>query len=299
MLNLLTLISNIDMGNQMLAQNMGSEVTLYPCKTFDPTTGNDEWHFSTSPCDNELGGTCVSVCRTCGLQGDCESMKYHSHGTGNSSGDNSYRDGNTLPSPGGGVVGGGGNSSSNKSIFDTTLHIPTADELCIKYKEGYLPSSYKEQDCSFNCFTTCMEYCYNYFNNCLEDKTGFNREQFELAFLTHSRNTPICNRGFTLCQSQFLAYCGFDIQKVNFLDSNDFTKIKDALSANHPIMVSLQVSYDYILNAPIGHEVIVVSYHTIGRTYEAIDPGSGIIHDIDSNKIMEAYIINGYSSPKK
>lgn len=92
MLNLLTLISNIDMGNQMLAQNMGSEVTLYPCKTFDPTTGNDEWHFSTSPCDNELGEVvvighynpntpiptgCYLVCQFCYRYMTCMEYGYH------------------------------------------------------------------------------------------------------------------------------------------------------------------------------------------------------------------------------
>ena len=308
LLNLLTLVSNIDMGNQMLAQNMGSEVTLYPCKTFDPTTGNDEWHFSTSPCDNELGGTCVSVCRTCGMQGDCESMKYHSHGTGYSGGDNSYRDGNTLPSPGGGVVGGGGGSTSigggesstgnNSSPLDNTLHIPALDELCIKYNGGYLPSSYCPQECSNSCFTTCMEYCYNFYNNCFDDKFGINRYIFESIFSKYCRGNDICCRGMTLCQSQFLIYCGFDIQEIDFSNPNAFLKINEAITNNHPIMVSLQVSHDYISDTTKGHELVVVGYRSISNEYVVIDPGLGNIHTLDTNNIIEAYIINGYSPQK-
>ena len=121
MLNLLTLVSNIDMGNQMLAQNMGSEVTLYPCKDgFDPTTGNDVWHFSTSPCNNELTGVCVTACPYCKSSMPCDNYSWHScpgkYNAEHSGNDNYPTYPNYPPTTGGGgggtSSGGGGGGSS-------------------------------------------------------------------------------------------------------------------------------------------------------------------------------------------
>ena len=125
------------MGNQMLAQNMGSEVTLYPCKTFDPTTGNDEWHFSTSPCDNDLQEVevighynpknpiptgCYTVCPYCNNYMTC--MDYDRHmcaGKYASQGTSTPPPTTVIPSPpsggesGGRVEGGGPGSQKDKT----------------------------------------------------------------------------------------------------------------------------------------------------------------------------------------
>lgn len=108
------------MGNQMLAQNMGSEVTVYPCKTFNPTTGNDDWHFSTSPCNNELPGVCVTACRYCKNSMPCDNYSWHScPGKYNAehSGSDNYPSYPTYPPSTGGqgsgsTSGGGGGGSS-------------------------------------------------------------------------------------------------------------------------------------------------------------------------------------------
>lgn len=108
------------MGNQILAQNMGSEVTVYPCKTFNPTTGNDDWHFSTSPCNNELPGVCVTACRYCKNSMPCDNYSWHScPGKYNAehSGNDNYPSYPTYPPSTGGqgsgsTSGGGGGGSS-------------------------------------------------------------------------------------------------------------------------------------------------------------------------------------------
>ncbi len=305
LLNLLSIVTNGHVGIQQIkAQIMGSEVTLYPCNEgFDPTTGEEYWHFSTSPCNNYLDGTCVSVCRTCGMQGDCESMKYHSHGTDNSGGDNSYSDGNTQPSLGGETTIGGGGSSGGSTgssaetgspPLDYTLHIPAIDEKCIKYKDGkeYLPASYPQQDCGMNCFTAIMEYCCNFYRGRLDDSSKKLREDFEEEYVL-KYNHVVCSEGVQLkWQKDFLEHCGFYIQEVEFYISDGVKIMQNAILSNHPIMVTLDTNQGL-------HEVMVIGYHTFGDVFEAIDPGFGNIHEIDTDKIQCAYIINDYSPTKK
>lgn len=307
LLNLLSIVTNGHVGIQQIkAQIMGSEVTLYPCNEgFDPTTGEEYWHFSTSPCNNYLDGTCVSVCRTCGMQGDCESMKYHSHGTDNSGGDNSYSDGNTQPSLGGETTIGGGGSSggstgssteTGRPPLDHTLHIPAIDEKCIKYKDGkeYLPASYPEQDCKKNCFTTSMEYCFNLFRGRLDDATKIVRGDFENIYIKIFNGGEICSEGVDpLMQYPFLKRCGFDVQNVNFYTTDGPKTMQQAILDNYPIMATLKT------DSGGAHEVVIIGFHESNGMFEAIDPGLGDIHTIDYGKITDAYIIKGSSSEKK
>lgn len=62
---------------QMKAQSMGSEVTYYPCKEWDTQKMDYDWHFSTSPCDNNLPEACVTVCKYCHNSMSCENAAYH------------------------------------------------------------------------------------------------------------------------------------------------------------------------------------------------------------------------------
>lgn len=302
------------MGNQMLAQNMGSEVTLYPCKTFDPTTGNDEWHFSTSPCNNELQEVdvighynpknpiptgCYTVCPYCNNYMTC--MDYDRHmcaGKYASQGTSTPPPTTVIPSPpsGGGTIGGnaGGSTGTSKgnasSPQEHTLHIPAIDEKCIKYKDGkeYLPASYPKQDCDMNCYTTSMEYCYNLFRGRLDDTTKLIRDDFEMEYIKKYRpKYNLCTKGFEKDQFDFLTYCGFDVQNINLTDGKK--AIQQAILDNHPIMATLKTDKGG------AHEVVIISYHESNGLFEAIDPGPGNIHIIDYSKITEAYIINGYS----
>lgn len=193
-------------------------------------------------------------------------------------------------------VADGGSNSSSSSYWWSTHHIPTSDEKCIMYKNGteYLPSSYAAQDCDFNCYTTCMEYCYNFYRSNLADMTALKRSDFETEYYKRF-NSVICSEGFRWDQNDFLTYCGFDVQSVNFSNASDFSNIMEAISNNHPIMVTLEGYYMPKTNTTMYHEVVVVSYHGFTGIFEAIDPGTGKIHTIDKNKIVASYIINGYS----
>ncbi len=78
LLNLLSIITNNSIGSlQIKAQSMGSEVTYYPCKEWDTQKMDYDWHFSTSPCDNNLPGVCVTVCKYCHNSMSCENAAYH------------------------------------------------------------------------------------------------------------------------------------------------------------------------------------------------------------------------------
>lgn len=130
LLNLLSIITNNSIGSlQIKAQSMGSEVTYYPCKEWDTQKMDYDWHFSTSPCDNNLPGACVTVCKYCHNSMSCDNAAYHSCPGMYNQDQPQYPyyppspSSTPIPTPstgvGGGISGGAGNSGVGSHNVET------------------------------------------------------------------------------------------------------------------------------------------------------------------------------------